>query len=79
MTPIELSSAAVGALLAGKNITLHLPVGEKWPPWWPRGELLSVNDLGKNVSFDPLKVLASLQRLAKIAALPTNDTRGNHE
>lgn len=52
MTPERLGAAAVAAILAGTDITLHLPAGEKWPQGWPRGDLLSVTDLGKNYSFD---------------------------
>lgn len=47
------------ALMAGQNITLSLPKGYKWPHKFPRGELLSVGtDGARNVSFDPLRVLA---------------------
>lgn len=66
MTPEQLGASALGALLAGTDMTLHLPAGEKWPDGWPRGELLSVNESGKNVSFNPLKVLAYMQKLAKL-------------
>ena len=78
LKPEELASAATRAILAGTDITLHLPAGETWPPGWPRGELLSVNGGGKNFSFDPLKVLAFMQRLAKLnnghAAVPPAPT-----
>ena len=70
MTPEELAAGAVAAILAGTDLTLHLPKGEKWPQGWPRGELLSVNDIGKNLSFDPLKVLGFMQRLAKLDNMP---------
>lgn len=70
MAPEELGAAAVATILAGTDMTLHLPKGEKWPQGWPRGELLSVNDLGKNYSFDPLKVLGFMQRLAKLGNVP---------
>lgn len=63
-----LCKVAMTALINGTDLTLHLPHGEKWPLGWPRGKLLSVNDRGKNAAFDPLKVLAHVQRLAKLAA-----------
>ena len=67
MAPEELAARAVGAILAGTDLTLHLPAGEKWPRGWPRGELLSVNvDKGRNISFDPLKILGFMQKLAKL-------------
>lgn len=66
MKPEELAARAVGAILVGTDLTLHLPAGEKWPQGWPRGELLSVTNEGKNISFNPLKVLAFMQRLAKL-------------
>lgn len=66
MAPEELGTAALGAILAGTDITLHLPKGTKWPQGWPRGELLSENDLGKNYSFNPLKVVGFMKRLAKL-------------
>lgn len=62
-----LCEAALSAIIAGTDMTLHLPAGEKWPLGWPRGELLSVTEKGKNCSFDPLKVLAHVQRLAKLS------------
>jgi hypothetical protein len=70
MAPEELGAAAVATILAGTDMTLHLPKGEKWPQGWPRGELLSVSELGKNYSFDPLKVLGFMQRLAKLGNVP---------
>lgn len=66
MAPEELAARAVGALLAGTDITLHLKKGDKYPYGWPRGELLSVSDMGKNYSFNPLKILAVMQKLAKL-------------
>ena len=48
-------------------MTLHLPTGQKWPPGWPRGKLLSVTSTGRNVSYDPIKVLAYMQRTAKLS------------
>ncbi len=66
MKPEELGAAAIGAILAGTDMTLTLPAGEKWPQGWPRGELLSVTPTGRNVSFNPLKVLAFMQRLGKL-------------
>ena len=70
-----LCSLAVAAIIEGRDITLHLPAGQKWPPGFPRGELLSVNDLGRNASFDPLKVLAHVQRLGKLQNnMPKNRT-----
>ena len=66
MKPEELGAVAVGAILAGTDVTLHLPAGEKWPQGWPRGELLSVTERGRNYSFNPLKVLAFMQRLGKL-------------
>ena len=66
MQPEELGAVAVGAILAGTDLTLHLPAGEKWPQGWPRGELLSVTERGRNYSFNPLKVLAFMRRLGKL-------------
>ena len=67
MQPEELGAVAVGAILAGTDLSLHLPAGEKWPQGWPRGELLSVTERGRNYSFNPLKVLAFMQRLGKLS------------
>lgn len=67
MRPEALAAAAAGAILAGTDMTLHLPAGKKWPQGWSRGQLLSVTDLGRNVSYDPLKVLAFMQRTAKLS------------
>jgi len=56
------------ALMAGQNITLALPKGARWPHRFPRGELLSVGTNGaRNVSFDPLRVLAWVQQATKAA------------
>lgn len=78
MKPAELGAAALRAILDGTDITLTLPAGEKWPRGWPRGELLSVTATGKNVSFDPLKVLALMQRLGKLdnGKAPNVELRG---
>ena len=65
MEPEKLCAAAVAAILHGTDITLNLPTGEKWPKGWPRGELLSVNDIGQNRSFDPVKVLAHVQKFVR--------------
>ena len=62
-----LAASAAGAILAGTDMTLHLPTGQKWPPGWPRGKLLSVTSTGRNVSYDPIKVLAYMQRTAKLS------------
>ena len=66
MTPEKLAAGCAAAIINGSNITLLLPSGEKWPPGWPRGELLCVTSDGRSVSFDPLRVLASMQKLAKL-------------
>jgi hypothetical protein len=55
------------ALMAGQNISLSLPKGARWPHNFPRGELLSVGTDGtRNVSFDPLSVLAWVQQTTKL-------------
>ena len=77
MQPEELGAVAVGAILAGTDLTLHLPAGEKWPPGWPRGELLSVTERGRNYSFNPLKVLAFMQRLGKLSNGQAPNDLGN--
>lgn len=77
MAPEELGAAALGAILAGTDMTLHLPQCEKWPDGWPRGELLSVNEIGKNYSFNPLKVLGFMQRLAKLSNGQPSNKQGN--
>ena len=69
MTPQEIAARAVSAILQGTDLTLHLPTGEKFPKGWPRGELLSMNDKGKNFSFDPLKILGFMQKLAKLDSI----------
>jgi len=52
--------------MAGQNITLSLPKGERWPHRFPRGALFSVGTNGaRNVSFDPLRVLAWVQQATK--------------
>ena len=66
----DLAAAAVATILAGTDLTLHLPANEKWPEGWPRGELLSVTDKGKNISFNPIKILAFMQKLAKLRNNP---------
>jgi len=54
------------AVIAGRNITLSLPYGDRWPAGFPRGELLSVNSHGaRNVSFNPVRVLAWVQDSTK--------------
>jgi hypothetical protein len=54
------------AVIAGTGITLSLPKGERWPAGFPRGELLSVNLQGvRNVSFNPVRVLAWVQDSTK--------------
>ena len=54
------------ALMAGQNITLSLQKGYSWPPRFPRGKLLSVGTNGaRNVSIDPLRVLAWVQQSTK--------------
>lgn len=65
LTPAELATGCVNALLQGTNITFSMPRKEKWPPGFPRGELLSVNAEVENRSFDPLKILAHIQQHAK--------------
>lgn len=67
MTPDKLGLAALCAILQGTDVTLNLPLEEKWPKGWPRGELLSVNDTGKNYSFNPVKVLSFMHKLAKLS------------
>ena len=54
------------AVIGGTGITLSLPKGERWPAGFPRGELLSVNLQGvRNVSFNPVRVLAWVQDSTK--------------
>lgn len=67
MSPDKLGFAALSAILEGADMTLHIPHKEKWPTGWPRGELLSVNDMGKNYSFNPVKVLAFMHKIAKLS------------
>ena len=58
--------ACTQALMAGQNITLSLQKGYSWPPRFPRGKLLSVGTNGaRNVSIDPLRVLAWVQQSTK--------------
>ena len=66
MKPDELGARAVRALLAGRDMTLYLPAGEAWPLGWPSGDQLSADGTGEHYSFDPLKVLAYMQRLGKL-------------
>jgi hypothetical protein len=62
----DLCAACTQAIMAGQNITLSLPPGCSWPNGFPRGELLSVGATGcKNVSHDPVRVLAWVQRATK--------------
>tara|TARA_R110000868_G_scaffold74752_4_gene216282 strand:+ start:1170 stop:1394 length:225 start_codon:yes stop_codon:yes gene_type:complete len=68
--PEELKARAVAAILAGTDLTLHLPKGAKFPKGWPRGDLLSVTDKGRNYSYDPLKLLAYIQKLGKLSYAP---------
>ena len=72
MEPEKLAAAAVSAILVGTDLTLTLPDKEKWPNGWPRGELLSVNPKTKmrNYSFNPLKVLAFMQKIGKLSNFP---------
>ena len=54
------------AVIAGTNITLSLPYGDRWLAGFPRGKLLSVNHQGvRNVSFNPVRVLAWVQDQVK--------------
>ena len=42
--------------------------GKRWPTGFPRGELLSINQAGdRNASFDPVKVLAWMQKSTQAA------------
>lgn len=63
----ELVAACAGAVLAGTTVTLSLPAGlARWPQGFPRGELLSVSADGvRNVAFDPVRVLAWVQKATK--------------
>lgn len=77
-----LCHACTQALIAGQRVTLSLPLGKTWPRGWPRGELLSVGTDGhRNVSYDPLRVLAWVQRATQAAQTilpdfaPGNGTR----
>lgn len=59
----ELCFDAAKCILRGCNLTLTLPEGQGWPHGFPRGEMLSVGASGSaNRSYDPLKVLAWVQR-----------------
>lgn len=59
----ELAAQCCAAILTGQHITLSLPKGARWPAKFPRGDLLSVGTNGsRNVSHDPLRVLAWVQR-----------------
>lgn len=62
----ELCFNCARAVIAGTGITLSLPKGARWPDKFPRGELLSVNLEGtRNVSFNPVRVLAWVQQSTK--------------
>ena len=66
MNPDELGARALRAVLAGRNMTLYLPAYAAWPKGWPRGARLSADRTGAHYSYDPLKVLAYIQRLGKL-------------
>jgi hypothetical protein len=51
--------------MEGQNITLSLSAGDRWPHKFPRGELMSITSSARNVSFDPLRVLAWVQQATK--------------
>ena len=66
MNVLTLCLACPQALMAGHHLTLGLPKGCSWPPRFPRGALLSVGTNGaRNVSIDPLRVLAWVQQSTK--------------
>jgi hypothetical protein len=66
MKPEELVAAAANAILAGANVTVCIEVGKKFPFGWPRGELLCIAlEKHKAYSFDPIKVLAFVQKCVK--------------
>lgn len=68
MNVSELCLESAKAVLHGQQLTLTLPAGQRRPAGFPRGELLSVNQAGdRNVSFDPVKVLAWLQKSTRAA------------
>ena len=62
----ELCFNCTKSIITGHGITLGIAAGERWPKGFPRGELLSVGADGiRNVSFDPLRVLAWVQKQVK--------------
>lgn len=64
----DLCRAAVACIMVGSDrMTLSLEPGAKWPPGFPRGEMLSVGSNGmENRSFRVLKVLEWVQKRAKL-------------
>ncbi len=62
MTPREVGTLALEAILDGAFMTLHLPAHTRMPKGWPRGKLLSVTESGRNYRFNPLAVLRAIKR-----------------
>lgn len=76
MTVPELCLLCATAVMHGQGLTLTLPSGARWPAGFPRGELLSINKQGdKNVSFDPIRILAWMQKSTKAAQAVYGDFR----
>ena len=65
MTRDELASACTERLTKGLKIMLTLPPGARWPKGWPRGEMANETERGRVCYFDPLKILAWIQRAAR--------------
>ena len=71
MTPKEMESACLMAIDAGHRVTLSTPRGQRMPPGFPSGELLSVNQsMGlNNISYKPEKILRWLRENFLIEAV----------
>jgi hypothetical protein len=79
-TPEAMAADAAGALAAGTNMTLVRRKGQKMPPKFPRGELLSENfDGSRCYSYSPLKVLAWLSAMGLVKVTATKAPNDDFE
>ena len=71
MTPSEMEAACLAAIDAGTRVLLTVQRGQRMPPGFPRGELLSVNERlnCSNSSYKPQTVLRWLRENLLIEAV----------
>ena len=73
MTPAQMEAACLEAMKKpGNGVTLSTRKGQKMPPGFPRGDLLSENAQWVNRSYKPQKVLRWLRENLLIEPFPEN-------